>query len=270
MTPAEALLVDVTTRGWLAREEALTGTIHDALLEVLPPTLRPGFATGHTPSALPFFIHQPTWLGFFLVFGERVELGLSEAEAASLDRGQDEDGWPPPPEATPTFPVDVAPFLVAERSLDRTWAERLGAWDAVKSGDPARIDAALAAHGMRLPNEAELFACWRLEAWPAWPGELTALWRGLASETPKPVEPGGVGRAVPEAPAAWVQWVDGGSWNGPPWPRRRALRELDARSLDVRPVISLLPEDVAYGEPAVAARARLPVLRYEAPRSASK
>lgn len=264
MTPAEALLVDVTARAWLARDEALTGTIDDALLEVMPQAFRPGFATGHAAAAMPFFIHQPTWLGFFLVFGERVELGLSEAEAATLDRGQDGDGWPPRPQPTPTFPVDVAPFLVAERSLDRTWAERLGAWDAVKSGEPARIETALAAHGMRLPNEAELFTCWRLEAWPAWPGELTALWRGLASETPKPLEPGGLSRALPEQPARWAQWVDGGSWSGPPWPQRRALRELDARSLDVRPVVSLLPDELAYSAAAVAARARLPVLRFEA------
>jgi hypothetical protein len=258
VTPAEALLVDVTARGWLARDEALTGTVADALLEVMPQVFRPGFAAGHAPAALPFFIHQPTWLGFYLVFGERVEVGLSPAEAASLDRGQDEDGWPPPPAATPCVVADVAPFLVAERSLDRTWAERLGAWDAVKSGEPARIERALAVHGLRLPSEAELLTCWRLERLAHWPGEPSALWRGLASAV-APVEGGDGG-----APLPWVEWDDGGGHVGPPCPARRARQGGSRNRPDVRPVLSLLPDAVAFSEAAVAARARLPVLRFDA------
>lgn len=260
MTPAEALLVDVTARGWLTRDEALTGTVADALLEVMPQAFRPGFATGHTPAALPFFIHQPTWLGFFLVFGERVEVGMSPAEAASLDRGRDEDGWPPPPVATPCVTVDVAPFLIAERSLDRTWAERLGAWDAVKSGEPARIEAALAVHGLRLPSEAELLTCWRLERLAHWPGEPSALWRGLASAV-APVEER---RRADAEPVRWVEWDDGGGYAGPPFPARRALEGGSRNRPDVRPVMSLLPDAVAFAEAAVAARARLPVLRFDA------
>lgn len=250
MSPAEALLVDVTARAWLARDEALTGTIDDALLEVMPQAFRPGFATGHAPAALPFFIHQPTWLGFFLVFGERVEVGLSAEEVAVLPRGQDHDGWPPPPQPTPCATADVAPFLIAERSLDRAWAERLGVWDALRSGEAPRIEEALAQHGLRLPSEAELFLCWRLERLAHWPGEPNALWRGVASAV------------LPDG--GWVEWEDGGGYAGPPFPARRGLQTQRGHRPDVRPVVSLLPEAVAFSDAAIAARSRLPVLRFEA------
>lgn len=256
MTPAEALLVDVTARAWLARDEALTGTIDDALLEVMPQAFRPGFATGHAPTALPFFIHEPTWLGFFLVFGERVEVGLSQPEADAVASPQDEDGWPPLPFATPCATVDLAPFLVSERLLDHTWAERLGVWDAVITGDPERVEEALAPYGLRLPNEAELFACWRLERWAGWHESPAGLWTGVASAlTPPDVAP-------PQT--HWVQWEQGGRYVGPYWPERRVLPGRKHQRLDVRPVRSLLPDELAYSDAAVAARARLPVLRFEA------
>lgn len=249
MTPAEAMLIDVTSRAWLSRDDALTGTVDDALLEVMPQTFRPGFATGHAPTALPFFIHQETWLGFFLVFGERVEVGISEVEAAAYYVAPDEDGWRPPPvQPTPTFTADVAPFLVSERSLDDAWAARLGALDALRSGEPARVDAALAVHGMRLPTEAEVFACWRLEQLAEWPREPGGLWRSVASEVP----PSGAGR--------WFEWLLDEYSHG----LHRLLVDGGVHErLVVRPVVSLLPDAIGYCDAAVAARGRWPALSFE-------
>jgi hypothetical protein len=256
MNAAEQFLVGVTLRRWLERDDGLVATVRDALLEVLPTSFTPCFTTGNVDHGLPFVIHQPTALGFYVVFGSRCVFGLSQEECDALGRVGDDEYWEVARPVLPLVEVDVAPFLVSERILDAAWIGRLGLNPSARGKGVVAVTAALGRHGLRLPNEGELCVCWRLEqlgAERALPGQL---WEGMASEL-APEVAGRPRRAEPSDAPRWVSWA-AGPFSEARWPERLVLSAPEQMGFHVRPVVSLLRDDVAWSDAGVAARAAEP------------
>lgn len=260
MSPAEQFLAGVTLRRWLERDEGLVATVRDALLEVLPSSFTPGFTTGNVDHGLPFVIHQPSALGFYVVFGSRCVFGLSQDECDALGRVGDDEYWAVASPVLPLVEVDVAPFLVSECVLDAAWIGRLGLNPSGSAEGVAAVTGALARHGLRLPNEAELCLCWRLERLGAEASLPAQLWEGMASEL-APGTAGQARRAAASSASRWVNW-SGGPFHEPHWPERIALSAPERMGFRVRPAVSLLRDEVAWGEVGVTARGAEPPLAW--------
>ncbi len=271
---AQQLLARQTTRGWLALAPEARHVVIDALLEVAPANLLLASTVGHASSPLPFFLHQPTQLGFHLVFGERFLFGVSDAcqdrcRQYRADVADDEDGdWHRESAAEvlaevarmqPAHFAEVAPFFIAESELDSSWWSRLGFSNA--PSDPG-LDAAmgaLAGRGWRLPSEAEL--------------ELNRLLRGIAPD-PRDWPSIESGRCADSwhpnyvgAPGDGSGWGSAStvvrSWGSYVWGDNAPLQVSRRQSVgasSVRPAISLLPLKIARDPLALAARAALPPL----------
>lgn len=249
MSAAAHFLASVTLRTWLARDDGLLDTVRDALLDVLPSSFTPGFTTGMTEGALPFVLHQPSSLGFFVVLGARCQFGLSEEECAAFGRAGDDEYWEAARPVLPLVEVDVAPFLLCERVLTPAWVERLGLPPAA-GGEGA--SAALARLGLRLPSEAELCLAWRLACLGVEEARAHHLWEGIGLEL----------AAAPAGQAPrWVNWSSS-PFSEARWPERLMVSAPEKLGFRVRPAMSLVPEGVAWGDAGVAARALEPALAW--------
>ncbi|MEW5741297.1 MAG: hypothetical protein AB1938_20410 [Myxococcota bacterium] len=260
MTGAERLVLSTSARKWLDADAALRGTVLDALLEVLPGSFAPGMATGQEETALPFFIHQPSWLGFHLVFGERFVFGISEEEAAAAGGAPDtEDPYDAPEVPAPVLPrfeVDVAPYLLCERELDSVWLQRLGLPARLPSGSPEDITEALTRLGWRLPTEAELLLSWRLERTPQWQGRALGLCTGLATAVAAPTREGELPVAAPKHVSWEAVYTQGRQrrWGREEYFPVRLAPRWGTRWWRIRPAASLLPDGLACAAEAVEAR----------------
>lgn len=267
---ARAHLAGLPLRAWLAASDDERDVTLDALLEVLPPDFRLATDTGHERGPLPLVIHAPTQLGFLLFFGERFELGPSDAERAAADElvarleaaddehvaGVDAASFHPGLDAwdaeriaraaqlaRPRRIVDAAPFLLAERVLDMPWRVAVGlppGKDAAAFHEGARER--LRALGWRLPSEAELELARHVEAlpgvWGRW--SLASGWCADAFDEPGP--PPADARPWGSTADVWVD-LDG----------RRRLERGKTRA-EVRPALDLFEARVGYGHAAVRAR----------------
>lgn len=174
MTDAERYLATMTLRTWLAQSPADRAVATDALMETMPADFTLGSLLGHEGGLLPFFVHQPTMLGFTLLWGDRFVMGatpeLVAATQAAWEHGPTGDEWEIDQWAyereealealtaqVPPRVVDVGPFLLSESALTTAWANRFGLAE-VRAGPEFNVKAleALRHLGWRLPSEAEL------------------------------------------------------------------------------------------------------------------
>ncbi|MBL9037465.1 MAG: hypothetical protein JNG84_03015 [Archangium sp.] len=235
---ADQLLSTVTARQWLEGTDELRHVVSDTLLEVLPPHFTLATTLGHEVSALPWFVHEPSKLGFYLVFGDRCVVGRTREEAMHMSGGSLSSGAPRPME--PVEVVDLAPFLIAETVLDGLWWPHFGRQRRPLARELGEVAAGLRQLGFSLPSEAELDLAWRLS--PRLGHAIPNLWTGVCAESLK-------SNAAPVARVDGQGWFEGHAG----WPERELLAERD--DLPVRLRVPLLPDAVAMGPDAVAARA---------------
>lgn len=167
MKPAEVIIASTRARDWLKADATQRAVVFDALEEVCGQQFELAKAVGNLDGAFPFLIHRSTWLGFYVVFGERVLPGFSEAELSDLVAmwGLSPSTDPEDFEGRPDLlrraceqlmalraqgPIDVGPVLLAETVLDQRWFSRLGA------ANRNELVAAVERYGWRLPTEPEL------------------------------------------------------------------------------------------------------------------
>jgi len=261
VTPAQALLLRVTSAQWLKMDDDARRVVFDALHEVVPARFLLATIVGHAPRPLPFYIDQQTLLGFYLVFGQSLVMGATDAEIATarleLERRSAEEFYEGPRRidghlVSPAHVVDVAPFLACESGLGHSAWARIGV--TLAPGGPPQANAldAVRAQGWRLPSEAELELV-RLLCTHA---ELGRFDDGLCADD-------------------WHEDYRGAPTRGTPWGQSAGLmrlvddhdglrtirRERAKGRLYVRPFISLFPDSMGYSVEAIAARAAEPPMR---------
>ncbi len=270
MSPAERLLLTVTSAHWLRMSSEEQAVVYDAIHEVVPPRLLLASNVGHEAQAFPFFLDQETQLGFYLVFGQRFVMGASEEEIAAaraeLERRRDSDdydAWPTLDGCLigPPHVVDAAPFFVAESTLhDPTWA-KIGVVRPLGQAMPDHTAARFAAQGWRLPAEAELELL-RLVSSHC---ELVRLDSGLCTDDWHLDYQGAPVRALPWGTSVGVMRTllsERGVISVGRLPARDLLEKVRPIGWkQVRPFFSLLPPELGYGTEAIAARAAEPPMR---------
>ncbi|MFT3837980.1 MAG: hypothetical protein QM723_13420 [Myxococcaceae bacterium] len=262
MSPAERLLLSVTSAQWVEMTGEQRAVVFDAIHEVVPGRLLLASVVGHEPQPFPFFIDQETQFGCYLVFGQRFVMGATEAaiqlEVQVRERASYDDEWADHGAAdgwyvAPEHEVDVAPFFAGESELsDPLWV-KLGVTRKPGLPLPANALAALAPRGLRLPAEAEL----ELLRILAGHSGLVRLDSGLCADDWHRDYNGAPPRGLPWGSSNGLRRVHD-VWRGP---GTMVVREPAKDLKHVRPFSSLFPEAVGYCDEAVAARAAEPALR---------
>jgi len=273
MTGSEKLLCTLTMRRWLGLSAAERSVGVDALLELAPDDLVLAAHVGlEVAPPLPFFIHQPTQLGFFLVFGDLFTVGASPDDLRTLEVRWGKDPTPNTFESNyvsgprhfavlrdlEPHPVDVAPYFLAETTLTSQWHERFGLHDLPEPSDfneTARRH--IEERGWRLPSEVELEVADRLYDYSGQVGfRRVQLGTGWCADTWHASNDG--------APTTSEAWGDDATVLRPSRLAGRERFDLAVRRAQLRPAFPLLRPEVAWSSEARAARANLGAWRLRA------
>ncbi len=262
MTDAERYLSTMTLRRWLSLSPTERAIATDAIMETTPSELTLGTLLGHGAVQLPFFVHQPTQLGFYLVFGDRFVMGATpallaatEAEWGEGPRGNEWelDHWTYERDLAlsglraqvPARVVDVPPYFLAESTITTRWAHRFGLAE-VRKADEFNVRAleAIGRFGWRLPSEAEVALGGHLTRLAEVRFSSSELGTGWCQDTWHPDFTGAPPDARPWGTDATTERQR----------RSRAAFDPKQRRAQLRPASDLFSADVASSELARSAR----------------